>query len=164
MISPSLAWTRVECFTAYQRLSAEIQIRGRLRQTLNDPEPLFHLRNVTSESMLPGAHEVRGVPDGLFAKAYLGAITTVEPEPPPPDEVAEKTRRFVLFQGATFSIQGKAEFPAAADPHLHSDMLLKGRFFQLVEATLSVVGVEEKSWSAPSLYVNRDLMLAIYLD
>ncbi|HLQ61484.1 MAG TPA: hypothetical protein VK131_06450 [Candidatus Acidoferrales bacterium] len=163
MISPSLAWTKVDCFTAYQRVSAEIQIRARLRETLNDPEPLFHLRNVTSHSLLPGVQAVEGVPEGLFAKAHLGAITTLAAEPPPPDDIANKTRRFVLFQGETFSVKGTAEFPAAADPHLHQEMLLKGRFFQLLEATLTVVGVEAASWTAPSLYVNRDLMLALYL-
>ena len=35
----SVAWTKVDVLTPYQRLSAEVQIRGRLRETVNDNEP-----------------------------------------------------------------------------------------------------------------------------
>ena len=75
--------------TAYERLTAEIQVRGgRLRETLNDPEPLFHLRNVSAEPLVPGAVPLNGVPEGLFNKNLIGGIRTIEPEPPPPDLVA----------------------------------------------------------------------------
>lgn len=53
-ISLSIAWSKVDVLTPYQRITAEIQIRGRLRETINDPEPLFHLRNVSAEPLVPG--------------------------------------------------------------------------------------------------------------
>ena len=62
-------WTKVDVLTSYQRITAEIQIRGRLRETMNDAEPLFHLRNVSAEPLLPGAVQLNGVPEGLFNKA-----------------------------------------------------------------------------------------------
>ena len=44
MISAELHWLKVELVTLYQRVSGEIQVRGRLSPTLNDPELTFHLR------------------------------------------------------------------------------------------------------------------------
>ena len=60
-MAASLAWAKVDVLTAYQRLTAEIQVRGRLRETINDPEQHFHLRNVSAEPLLPGAVPLGGV-------------------------------------------------------------------------------------------------------
>jgi hypothetical protein len=159
----AIAWNKVDILTAYQRLTGEIQVRGRLRETMNDPEPLFHLRNVSAEPLLPGAVQLNGVPEGLFNKAMIDGIRSIEPEPPPPDQVMEVVRRYVMFQGGTFMVTGAAEFPKAAEPSMHNEILLKGRFFQVVDATVTVFGATGKSWTQPSILVNRDHMLAIYL-
>src|SRR5437870_10447404 len=91
--SANLSWSKVDVLTPYQRLTAEVQVRGgRLRETINDPEPLFHMRNVSAEPLLPGAVPLSGVPEGLFNKNLIGGIRTIEPEPPPPDLVADMTR------------------------------------------------------------------------
>jgi hypothetical protein len=34
-------WAKVDVLTPYQRMTAEMQIRGRMRETLNDQESLF---------------------------------------------------------------------------------------------------------------------------
>jgi hypothetical protein len=69
MSSPSggfgaaLSWSKVDVLSAYERITAEIQVRGgRLRETINDPEPLFHLRGVSAEPLLPGAVPLTGIP------------------------------------------------------------------------------------------------------
>lgn len=154
---------KVEVVTLYQRVSGEIQIRGRLVPTLNDPEPTFHLRNVGSEPLLPGAPRLQNIPDGLFRKPYVGAVVPMEPEPPSPDEVLEKAKRYVFFQGTTFNVRGSVEFPSAADPSMHTDMLLKSPFFHVVDANFTAVGAEGQAWTRPSVYLNRDLMVALYL-
>lgn len=171
MASPSaaftaanLSWNKVDVLTAYQRLTAEIQVRGgRLRETINDPEPLFHLRNVSAEPLLPGAVPLSGVPEGLFNKNLIGGIRTIEPEPPPADQVAEMIRRYVMFQAANFMVTGAAEFPKATEPSMHTEILMKARFFAVVDATVTIFGVAGKSWTQPNIWVNRDLMLAVYL-
>jgi len=71
MINPSVAWTKVDVLTSYQRLSGEIQMRVRLRETMNDPEPLFHLRNVSAEPLLPGAVSQRGARRPVQQGAHL---------------------------------------------------------------------------------------------
>ncbi|TAN31421.1 hypothetical protein EPN29_13410 [bacterium] len=162
-INPSLAWSKVDVLTAYQRLTAEIQIRGRLRETINDPEPLFHLRNVSAEPLLPGAVALNGVPEGLFSKDMIGGIRTIEPEPPPPDQVMEMVRRYVMFQAGAFMVTGAAEFPKATEPSMHNEILLKAHFFPMVDVTVTVLGVTGRSWTQPSILVNRDQMLALYL-
>ena len=159
----SAAWSKVEVLTAYERLSAEIQIRGRLRETINDPESLFHLKNISAEPLLPGAVSLSGVPEGLFNKAFICGIRTVEAEPPPPDQVQERIRRFAMFQGATFMVSGFAEFPKAAAQEMHTEVLLKGRFFQLLDVTVTMIGVDGKAWTQPDIWVNRDQMLALFL-
>src|SRR5256886_9424045 len=91
MASPSaaftaanLSWVKVDVLTPYQRLTAEVQVRGgRLRETINDPEPLFHMRNVSAEPLLPGAVPLCGVPEGLFYKDLIVGIRYIEPKPPP---------------------------------------------------------------------------------
>lgn len=162
MINPNIAWTRVDVLTAYQRLTGEIQIRGRLRETINDPEPFFHLRNVSAEPLLPGAVPLNGVPEGLFNKALIGGIRTIEAEPPPPDQ-PEVTRRYAMFQAGAFMVTGAAEFPKALEPKMHGEMLMKNPFFALVDVTVTVIGIAGKSWSQPVIWVNRDQMLGLYL-
>src|SRR6266852_3493894 len=88
-LSPTIIWTKVDVLTAYQRLTAEIQIRGRLRETMNDPEPLFHLRNVSAEPLMPGAVQLNGVPEGTFNKTAVCGIRTIEAEAPLPDQPAQ---------------------------------------------------------------------------
>ena len=162
-LNPSLAWSKVDLLTTYQRITAEIQVRGRLFATINDPEPSFHLRNVSAEPLQPGAVALNGVPEGIFNKALIGGIRTIEPEPPPPDQVMELVRRYVMYQAGTFMVTGAAEFPKAVEPAMHSEILLKPRFFSLVDVTITIFGVTGKSWTQPSILVNRDQMLALYL-
>ena len=161
-IGPNVAWTKVDVLTSYQRLTAEMQIRGRIRETINDPEPLFHLRNVSAEPLLPGAVPLNGVPEGLFNKASLCGIRTIEPEPPMPDQ-PEIIRRFVMFQATTFMVTGAAEFPKASDPKMHGEVILKSRFFPMVDVTIVIIGATGKGWTQSSMWVNRDQMLALYL-
>jgi hypothetical protein len=156
-------WTKVDVLTAYQRLTAEIQVRGRLRETMNDPESLFHLHNISAEPLAPGSVQLNGVPEGLFNKELIGGIRTIEPEPPPPDQVMELIRRYVMFQAADFMVSGFVEFPKAAAPEMHSEILLKGRFFPIIEPTVTMVNVTGKTWTQPNIWVNRDHMLALYL-
>ena len=149
--------------TPYQRLTAEMQIHARLPAMLNEPENTFRLRNVSAEPLLPGAVALNGVPEGTFSKVLIGGIRTIDPEPPPPDQVMELIRRYAMFQGATFMVSGFAEFPKAAAHEMHTEMLLKGRFFQLVDATVTMIGVAGKSWTQPNIYVNRDQMLSLFM-
>src|SRR5919204_550944 len=108
-IGANLSWSKVDVLTSFQRLTAEIQVRGgRLRRTINTPEPLFHLRNISAEPLVPGAVPLSGVPEGLFNKNYIGGIRTIEPEPAPPDVVAEMIRRYVMFQASGFMVTGAA--------------------------------------------------------
>jgi hypothetical protein len=158
-----MTWAKVDLLTAYERLTAEVQVRGRLRETMNDPEPLFHLRNISADPLLPGAVTLSGVPEGLFNKAHIGAIRTLEAEPAPVDQVAERIRRYAMFQGTTFMVSGFAEFPKAASPQMHTEVLLRGRFFQLLDATVTVVGLEGKTWTQSDIWVNRDQMVALFL-
>lgn len=162
-LNPNLAWTRVDLLTQYQRVSGDIQIRGRLRETINDAEPMFHLRNVSTEPLLPGAVPLNGVPEGLFHKGLVEGIRTVEPEPPAPDQVTDVIRRYAMFQGSSFLVVGAAEFPKAIDRNMHNEMLLKNRFFPLIDVTITIIGVADKGWSQPTIWLNRDHMLALYL-
>ena len=163
MINVETQWRKVEVVTVYQLVTAEMQIRGRLSTQLNDPEPLVKVRNVETQPLLPGAPKLSGIPEGTLNKAFFSAIRTVEVEPPPPDMAMENLNRFCYFQGVGFTARGQAEFPAAADPSMHQEMLFKGHFFKLTDATLSIVGVEAPALTRPDFYVNRDLMVALYL-
>lgn len=163
-IGANLSWSKVDALTSFQRLTAEIQVRGgRLRETINDPEPLFHMRNVSAEPLIPGAVPLTGVPEGLFNKNFIGGIRTIEPEPPPPDLVADMVRRYVMFQAASFMVTGAAEFPRATEPAMHTEILMKSRFFQMIDVTVTIFGVQGKSWTQPNIWVNRDLMLSVFL-
>jgi hypothetical protein len=46
---------------------------------------------------------------------------------------------------------------------MHTEILMKARFFSILDATVTVIGVPGKSWTQPNIWVNRDLMLAVYL-
>ena len=162
-LNPTLSWSKVDVLTTFQRITAEIQVRGRMAATINDPEPAFHLRNVSAEPLQPGAVPLNGVPEGLFNKALIGGIRTIEPEPPPPDQVIDLIRRYVMFQAGTFMVTGAAEFPKVVEPAMHSEILLKSHFFPLVDVTITIFGVAGKSWTQPQIFVNRDQMLALYL-
>lgn len=162
-LNPNLAWSKVDVLTSYQRLTAEVQIRGRLRDTINDPEPLFHLRNVSAEPLVPGAVPLSGVPEGLFSKALVGGIRAIDPEPPPPDQIVEMVRRYIMFQAGSFMVTGAAEFPKATEAGMHNEILMKSRFFPIIDATITIFGVAGKSWTQPSILVNRDQMLALFL-
>ncbi len=157
------AWSKVDVLTPYERITADMQIRGRLRETINDAEPLFHLKNIMAEPLLPGAVPLNGVPEGLFNKAFICGIRMVEAEPPPPDLVPERIRRYAMFQGGSFMVSGFAEFPKASAPEMHFEVLMKGRFFYLLEATVTMIGVDAKSWTQPEIWVNRDQMLGLFL-
>ena len=73
--------------------------------TMNDPESLFHLRNVSAEPLMPGAVPLNGVPEGTFNKTAVCGIRTIEAEAPLPDQ-PEFIRRFVMFQGTSFMVTG----------------------------------------------------------
>jgi hypothetical protein len=164
LAASNLSWSKVDVLTSFQRLTAEIQVRGgRLRETINDPEPLFHLRNVSAEPLVAGAVPLSGIPEGLFNKDFVGGIRTIEPEPPPPDQVADLIRRYVMFQAATFMVTGAAEFPRATEAAMHTEILMRNRFFSILDATVTIFGVAGKSWTQPNIWVNRDLMLAVFL-
>lgn len=156
-------WVKVDVLTSYQRLTGEMHLRGRIRESLNDPELLFHLRNVSAEPLLPGAVPLNGVPEGIFNKALIGGIRTIDPEPPPPDQAAETMRRYAMYQAAEFMVTGFAEFTKASSPEMHSEILLKNRFFQLYDVTVTIIGIAGKSWSQPNIWANRDHMLALFL-
>jgi len=156
-------WAKVDVLTPYQRMTAEMQIRGRMRETLNDQESLFHMRNVSAEPLLPGAVQLNGVPEGLFNKALIGGIRTIDPEPPPIDQALETIRRYAMYQAAQFMVTGFAEFAKAASPEMHTEILLKGRFFQLFDVTVTVIGVAGRTWTAANIWANRDHMLALFL-
>jgi hypothetical protein len=159
----NITWTKVDLLTAYQRLTGEIQVRGHLRETINEPADHFHLRNISAEPLLPGAVPVSGVPEGLFNKAMVGGIRTIDAEPQPADQVIEMVRRYAMFQAGTFMVTGAVEFPKATEPSMHVEILLKGRFFPIVDATITLIGVAGKTWTQPLILVNRDQMLAVYL-
>jgi hypothetical protein len=118
---------------------------------------------VSAEPLLPGAVPLNGVPEGLFNKGMIGGIRTIDPEPPLPDQVIELIRRYVMFQAGTFMVTGAAEFPKVTEPSMHNEILLKSRFMPMVDVTVTVFGIAGKSWTQPSILVNRDHMLALYL-
>jgi hypothetical protein len=132
-------WWKVEIFTVYQLIAAEMQVRGRVQ------------------------HALQAIAEGYASKLSFGVVRTVEIEPPAPDQALERTRRFVYFQGSTFTVKGSVEFPVAADPVMHREMLFKAKFFPVVEATITVVGVELPPIQWPACFVNRDQMVALYL-
>lgn len=164
MINVEARWLPVEIFNGYQVVSGQMQVRGRFQQMLNADDPYTTLRELSTAPLLPGAPRLQGIAEGQLSKVYFGAVRLVEPEPPPPDQALELTRRFIYFQGATFTVKGAVEFPVAADPKLHREMMFKARFFAVVDATLTVIGAEAPALQWPLAYVNRDLMVGLYLN
>jgi hypothetical protein len=68
-----------------------------------------------------------------------------------------------MFQGATFMVSGFVEFPKAVQQSMHIEVLMKGRFFQVLDATVTMIGIEAKSWTQSDIWVNRDQMLGLFL-
>jgi hypothetical protein len=165
LINVEAVWWKVEIFTGYQIVSAEMQIRGRFQQALNDPEPYATVRNVATTPLLPGAPRLQAIAEGILNRPTFGAVRTIETEPPAPDEgMMEMTRRFLYFEGTNFTVKGAVEFPVAADPKLHREMLFKSKFFPVHDVALTVIGAEMAAplqWS--KCYVNRDLLVGLYL-
>jgi hypothetical protein len=156
-------WWKVEVFSVYQVVAAEMQVRGRFEPTLNDQEPFVHLKNIATTPLLPGAPRLQNIADGQLSKAYFGVVRALVDEPPPADAPAEIRRRFLYFQGNGFTVKGQAEFPAMAEESRHAEMLFKQRFFPVKEVQLTVVGAEMAPLAWPLAYVNRDLMIGLYL-
>src|SRR5438046_10466938 len=121
------------------------------------------MRNFSAEPHLPEAEPLSCVPEGLFNNNLIGGIQTIEPEPPPPDLVSDMARRYVMFQAANFMVTGAAEFPSATEPSMHTEILMKNRFFPMIDVTVTMFGIAGKSWTQPNIWVNRDLMLAVFL-
>ena len=103
------------------------------------------------------------LPTLLLALAGGPLVAQGAPSPAQPSLRQELIRRYAMFQGATFMVSGFAEFPKAAAHEMHTEMLLKGRFFNLVDATVTMIGVAGKSWTQPNIYVNRDQMLSLFM-
>ena len=163
MINVEAHWWKVEIFTVYQLISAELPVRGRVQNSLNDPEPYVNLRNVETTPLVPGAPRLQSIQEGYASKLSFGAVRTIEAELAPPDQALELIKRFIYFQGTNFTLKGSVEFPAAADPKLHREMLFKAKFFPVVDSTLTVIGAEMAPLQWPHCYANRDLMVAVYL-
>jgi hypothetical protein len=163
LINIEAHWWKVEIFTVYQLIAAEMQVRGRVQHALNDPDPYAVLHNVVTTPFVPGAPRLQAIAEGYASKLSFGVVRTVEAEPPAPDQALELTRRFVYFQGSSFTVKGSVEFPVAADPKLHREMLFKAKFFPVVEATITIVGAELPPIQWPLCFVNRDQMVALYL-
>lgn len=163
MLNVEAVWWKVEIFSVYQLIAAEMQVRGRFQHALNDPDPYAILHNVMTTPLLPGAPRLQAIAQGYASKLSFGVVRTVEPEPPEPDLATALTRRFIYFQGTSFTVKGAVEFPLAVDPSLHREMLFRARFFPVVDAVLSPVGIESAPLQWPHCYINRDLMVALYL-
>lgn len=157
----------VEVLAAYQRVRAEVQIRGRVRQLLNEPQPdLVPIHNVSTAPFLGGAQQLQDIPEGALSKAFMGVVVPLAQEAISPDEITERVRRHVLIQGQTFTVRGQAEFPVAVDQNQHREQLLKSRFFPVVDAAIDFVGANGngEAWTAKLVYVNRDLVVGVFLS
>jgi len=159
-------WMAVDVLAAYERVRGEIQVLGKVKQALNEPQPdLLSLRNVSVTPLLPGVHRIQDVPEAALNKSFMGVVVPLQPEPISPDEIVERVKRHILVQGETFTVQGIAEFPAVVDPGMHREQLVKSRFFPVMEASIGLVGpVEVPAWQASLAYVNRDLVVGLFLS
>jgi len=163
LINVEAVWWKVEIFAVYQLIAAELPVRGRVQNALNDPDPYVTLRNIETTPLIAGAPRLQSIAEGYASKLNFGVIRTIEAELAPPDQALELTKRFIYFQGTNFTLKGSVEFPAAADPKLHREMLFKAKFFSVVDASLTPVGVEMPPLQWPRCFVNRDLMVGVYL-
>ena len=163
MISIEAQWWPVEVLTQYQVVAGQMQVRGRFLSQLNDPEPIVQLREISTTPLLAGAPRLQGIGFGQLNKAYFSVVRTLQTEPPAPDAPAELVRRFMYFQGAGFNVKGQVEFPAGADATRHAEMLFKNNFFAVADAAVSVVGSQAAPMSWPLAYVNKNLMIGLYL-
>jgi hypothetical protein len=68
-----------------------------------------------------------------------------------------------MFQATTFMVTGAVEFPKATEPKMHGELLMRARFFPMVDVTVTIIGVVGKGWTQPTIWVNRDQMLGLYL-
>src|SRR4029077_15468682 len=89
----------------------------------------------------------------LFNKGAVCGIRTIDPEAPLPDQ-PEQIRRFVMFQGTTFMITGACEFPKAPAPKMQGELLMKSRFFPMVDVTIVIIGAAGKGWTQTAIMVN----------
>jgi hypothetical protein len=164
LINVEAVWWKVEIFTGYQVVACEMQIRGRFMQALNDPEPYASVRNIATTPLILGAPRLQAIAEGILNRPAFGAVRTLDVEPPAPDEgMMEMTRRFLYFEGASFTVKGSAEFPVAADPKLHREMLFKSKFFPVHDASVAVVGAEMAPLQWSKCYLNRDLLVGLFL-
>jgi hypothetical protein len=153
----------MEALLVYEQLSAEMQIRGRLRETLYGADQYLRLRNVTSRPLRRGVPPVQGAPEGFIATNQLGALWLLEPEMESAEEAIQKTRRWVLLQSETFCVKGCAEFPIHADPAMHRELILKMRFFPLKEVEITMVDSDHPPIKKFEAWLNRDLMVGLFL-
>jgi hypothetical protein len=159
-------WAPIEVLAAYERVRAEVQVIGKIKLILDDPEPeLLPLRHVSVTPLVPGVHRFQDVPEAALNKAFMGVVVPLQQEPISPDEIVERVKRHVLIQGETFTVQGIAEFSAVVDPGFHRDLLVKNRFFPVIQASIGLVGPGEfPTWEASLAYVNRDLIVGLFLS
>ena len=152
MLNVEAHWWKVEIFTVYQLIAAEMQVRGRVQPTLNDPEPYATLHNVVTSPMLPGAPRLQSIAEAMSSKTNFGVIRTVEPEVAPLGRPgrARAHQALPLLPGDELHGQGTVSFPVAADPNQHREMLLKARFFPVTDATLTSSAPSWPRSSGPS--------------
>ena len=158
-----LRWERVDALLVYQHISAEMQIRGRLRETLYGADQYLRLRNVTATPLRRGVPPVQGAPEGFISTSQLGALWMLEPEIESAEEAIQKTRRWVLFQAESFSVKGCADFPIHADPAMHRELILKMRFFPLKEVEITMIESDSPPIKKYEAWFNRDLMVGLFL-
>jgi hypothetical protein len=153
----------MEAILVYERLSAEMQVRGRLRETLYGTDQYLRLRNVTSTPLRSGVQPVQGAPEGFITTSQLGALWLMQPDMESAEEAIQKNKRWVLFQAETFIVKGCAEFPVHADPEMHRELILKMRFFPLKDVEISLVDSDQPPIKRYEAWVNRDLMVGLFL-
>jgi len=160
---PEPIWAPVEVFTGEQRMTCDVRIRGRLRDRRSDSEVAILVRNVSTLQSAPSLPRLSVAPEGLLWRSRIVACAPLSPEPADPD-APPLAGRPVLFEGAGWSIAALAQFPSGIDPAHHVDQLMKGRFWPVREARLTVDwGPAPSSWAMPEAYVNLEHMAAAYL-
>ena len=79
----------------------------------------------------------------------------------PPDRPLEAVAR-ELAEANTRLKQTNEELARLYEKSRDMDEL-KSRFFAMIDVTITIFGVNGKSWTQPNIWVNRDLMLAVFL-